>query len=96
MDFNNNNKKILIYIYKYFFILLNEMIKNKIQNKILHKKVKFCKTIFSQMRGFMFSKPNKALVFIFKKEKIANLHMFFILHPIDVLWLDKNKKVVKN
>ncbi len=43
----------------------------------------------------MFSKPDKGLVFMFKKEKIVNLHMFFILHPIDVLWLDKNKKVVK-
>lgn len=71
------------------------MIKNITKNKILCKKVKYCKNILSQMRGFMFSKPDKALVFIFKKEKIINLHMFFIFHPIDVLWLDKNKKIVK-
>ncbi len=71
------------------------MIKNNSKNKILKKKKEYCKSVFSQMKGFMFSKPDKALVFIFKKEKIVNLHMFFILHPIDVLWLDKNKKVVK-
>lgn len=72
------------------------MIINKTKNKkIWDNEVKLCPSILSQMKGFMFSKPDKALVFIFKKEKIVNLHMFFILHPIDVLWLDKKKKVVK-
>lgn len=71
------------------------MIKNITKKKNLEKNVKLCPSILSQMKGFMFSKPNKALVFIFKEEKIINLHMFFVLHSIDVLWLDKNKKVVK-
>lgn len=40
-------------------------------------------------------KTDKALIFVFDREKIINLHMFFVFFPIDVLWLDKNKKVVQ-
>jgi len=54
----------------------------------------FCKNIFSKALGLMFSKP-KTLIFIFKREKIISLHMFFVFFPIDVLFLDKNKKIVE-
>ena len=44
----------------------------------------------------MFSKKtNKALMFDFKKEKIISLHMLFVFYPIDVLFLNKDKKVVE-
>ena len=42
----------------------------------------------------MFSKK-KPLIFIFKKEKINPLHMFFVFYQIDVLFLDKNKIVAE-
>ncbi len=42
----------------------------------------------------MFSMNPKNLIFIFKKEKIVPLHMFFVIFPIDVLFINKNKKVV--
>lgn len=42
----------------------------------------------------MFSSP-KTLVFEFSKEKIAPLHMFFVFFTIDVIFLDKNKKIVE-
>ena len=42
----------------------------------------------------MFSKQ-KTLIFVFNKEKIISLHMFFVFYPIDVLFLNKNKKVVQ-
>ncbi len=42
----------------------------------------------------MFSKP-KTLIFDFGKEKIIPLHMLFVFFPIDVLFLDKNKKVAE-
>lgn len=71
------------------------MLKNITKNRILAKKSKFCKNIFSKAMGLMFSKKNKALIFIFNKEKIILLHMFFVFHPIDVLFLNKNKKVVE-
>jgi len=37
----------------------------------------------------------KSLIFIFDREKIVPLHMFFVFYPIDVLFLDKNKIVVE-
>jgi len=40
-------------------------------------------------------KLTKALIFPFKKESIQHVHMFFVWYPIDVLWLDKNKKVIQ-
>ena len=43
----------------------------------------------------MFSVKPKTLIFIFNKEKIIPLHMFFVLYPIDVLFLDKNRIVVE-
>jgi len=70
------------------------MLKNKRNNKILAKEAKLCKNNFSKILGLMFSKK-KTLIFVFKKEKIISLHMFFVFYPIDVLFLDKNKKVVQ-
>lgn len=44
----------------------------------------------------MFSKKaNKALIFIFKKERRISLHSFFVFYPIDILFLDSKKKVVE-
>jgi len=72
------------------------MIKNKTRNIIVAKKVAYCKTVLSKTFGLMFKrKTDKALIFVFKKEKIINIHMFFVFFPIDVLWLDKNKKVIQ-
>ena len=69
-------------------------IKNTTKKTLPAKDAKICKSIFSKTRGLMFSKP-KSLIFIFKKEKIIPLHMFFVFHPIDVLFLNKNKIVVE-
>jgi uncharacterized protein len=56
----------------------------------------FLKSFFSKGIGLMFRKKiNKPYIFIFNKEKIISLHMFFVFMPIDVLFLDKNKKVVE-
>ena len=34
-------------------------------------------------------------MFVFKKEKIIPLHMLFVFFPINVLFLNKNKKIVE-
>jgi len=69
---------------------------NKTKKTILTKNIKFCKTELSKIKGLMFTKKlNKALIFVFKKESLQHIHMFFVWYPIDVLWLDKNKKVVQ-
>ena len=71
------------------------MLKNQTNNKILAKKAKLCKTPFSKALGLMFLKKDKTLIFIFNKEKIVPLHMLFVFYPIDVLFLNKDKKVVE-
>ena len=55
---------------------------------------KICKTPWSRARGLMFSKKRN-LMFVFDKEKRIPLHMFFVFFPIDVLFLDKNKRIVE-
>lgn len=55
---------------------------------------KICKTSCSKCLGLMFSKK-KTIVLEFKKEKIIPLHMLFVFYPIDVLFLNKNKKIVE-
>ena len=70
-------------------------IKNITKKALLSENAKVCENIFSKAWGLMFSRKPKALVFIFKKEKIVPLHMLFVFFPIDVLFLDKNKEIVE-
>ena len=72
------------------------MLKNTTKNTVLAKRIKYCKGI-SKYTGLMFSKKikDKALVFEFKKERIALIHMFFVFFAIDLIYLDENKKIVE-
>lgn len=71
------------------------MIKNKSKNKVVHSSFQLCDSLFSKATGLMFkSKVEAPLVFNFKKEKRHGLHMFFVFCSIDVLFLNKKKKVV--
>ncbi|MBW2976409.1 DUF192 domain-containing protein [Candidatus Woesearchaeota archaeon] len=69
-------------------------VENTTKKTLIAKNAKICRGIVSKSLGLMFSKP-RPLIFIFKKEKIVPLHMLFVFYPIDVLFLDKNKKVVE-
>ena len=71
------------------------LIVNTTKQKVLARKFRNCESEFSKIKGLMFTKnfPH-ALVFDMKKEKVINLHMFFVFYPIDVLWLDSNKRIV--
>ena len=70
-------------------------IKNITKKALLSEDAEFCNNVFSKARGLMFSKKSKALIFIFKKEKIVPLHMAFVFFPIDVLFLNKNKEIAE-
>ena len=71
------------------------MIKNLTNKKVISKNAKFCSSMFSRFKGLMLSKKQEtALIFEFKKEQFISLHMLFVFYPIDVLFLDKTKKVV--
>jgi len=60
-------------------------------------KYKLCRNALNKAIGLMFSKPlkDKSLVFVFNKEKRISLHMLFVFYPIDVLFLNKNKRIVE-
>jgi len=55
-----------------------------------------CQTMWSRMRGLMFRKRilNQAYIFVFSKPQRIALHMFWVFFPIDILWLDEQRKVV--
>jgi uncharacterized protein len=60
------------------------------------KEIKLCTTLLSKARGLMFTKKkDKALVFIYNKEELISLHMFFVFYPIDVLFLNREKEVIE-
>ncbi len=67
---------------------------NKTKNKILAKDSKLIKSVLKQIIGLRFSKQ-KNLVFEFKKEKKEIIDMLFVFYPIDLILLDKNKKVIE-
>ena len=55
-----------------------------------------CKNLISQFLGLMFRNiKDDGLIFEFKKEIPVSLHMFFVFYKIDIVYLDKDKKVIK-
>ena len=54
-------------------------------------KIEICKTRWSKFKGLMFSKKRN-LLFVFKKEKIVAIHMFFVFYSLTIIYFDKNKK----
>jgi uncharacterized membrane protein (UPF0127 family) len=71
------------------------MIYNKTKKTLISENYRLCKSSYLKALGLMFRTNPKSLVFVFDKEKIVPLHMFFVFFPIDVLYLDKNKRVVE-
>ncbi len=69
------------------------MIKNITQNKVIAKK-----HFFSGPFGLMFKKIKKdeACILVNKlNDKLnAGIHMFFVPQELDIIWADKNLKVV--
>lgn len=66
---------------------------------ILAKDVKRYTNIFSKTKGLRFAKrleEGQAIILETEKESILGtaIDMLFVFFPIDVLWLDKEKKVV--
>ncbi len=70
----------------------------KLSNKgeeVLSKNVIYLSNIWQLAKGLMFTfKIKNPLIFDFKKEKYVSLHMFFVFYPIDVVFLDSEKRIV--
>lgn len=71
------------------------MIKNITKGNIVSPHYLLCISPLSKARGLMFRKRPIPLVFEFRKEKINALHMMFVFFPIDIIFLDKDKKIVE-
>lgn len=52
------------------------------------------KSSWGKAKGLMFSRMRN-LIFVFDEEKIISLHMLFVFFPIDVLFLDKDKRIIE-
>lgn len=70
---------------------------NTTRHKILASDFTLCTTPFSQARGLMFSKrkTHKTLIFVFDHDHKVSLHNFFVFYPIDVVFLNAEKKIVE-
>lgn len=62
--------------------------------QVIAEKHKECRSLFSKALGLMFSRP-RPLVMRFSTERYVPLHMMFVFGAIDVLFLDKEAKVVE-
>ena len=60
------------------------------------KNVEFARTTLSQSLGLMFRKKiptGYSMIFFLKKPSAVNVHMLFVFFPIDIIFLNEEKKV---
>jgi uncharacterized protein len=76
----------------------NEMlVKNATRKKMLVSQAYVCDSVLTRTKGLMFHQRIKDLAFIlaFEREQHVALHMYFVFFPIDVLFLDRSKKIIE-
>ena len=72
------------------------------ENNLKHKKKTIAKirvynTILGKAKGLMFAPPlqkKQGIILASSKEDLFGIHMLFVFFPIDVVWLNKQKKVI--
>lgn len=66
-------------------------------DKVIASKSKFCNSLFSKAIGLRFRKKpvDTGLIFTFNSPQIVLMDMWFVFYPIDVVFLDNDKKVVE-
>jgi len=68
----------------------------KYNGVVIAKNIEFAKTILKQALGLMFRRSipsDYAMIFILKKPSNVNVHMLFVFFPIDIIFLNEEKKV---
>lgn len=70
------------------------LVVNETRNSQLAPDAKLCTSHWSKARGLMFSR-RRTLVFEFATPRKVSLHMWFVFFPIDVIFLDGEKRVVE-
>lgn len=73
------------------------MIYNKTNHKLVAAiKVELLDTEKKRKQGLMFKRRfNKALFFYYDKKEYLLIHMFFVFHKIDIVYLDKDLRFIK-
>src|SRR3989344_6251662 len=68
---------------------------NTTTNKIIAENARLYKSVIMQSLGLIGRTKAVPLIFDLKKEKQQSIHMGFVFCSIDVLFLNKNKKIVE-
>lgn len=73
------------------------MLKNKTKGNNIVNEVVIYQSIWLKAKGLMFTRKikDKCLIFEFDHDRKVGLHMLFVFYPIDVLFLDKDRRVVE-
>lgn len=67
---------------------------NKTKNILIADKIEIAKTPFSRMKGLLFKKSisrNEGMLFY----NTSSIHTFFMQFPIDVAFVNKERKIIK-
>lgn len=70
------------------------MITNTTKNTVIASEHKTCRNIIAKTFGLMLKSQIIPLVFIFKKEKIIPIHTLLVRKPIDLVYLNRQMRVV--
>ncbi len=75
---------------------MKHVLKNKTRDRLLATKIDVADSHLKRAKGLMFAKkkPNHALIFDFGRNSWAPIHMLFVFHSIDCLWLDEQMRVL--
>ncbi len=69
----------------------------KYNGLVIAKNIEIARTMAKQVVGLMFREsipPDYSMIFILKKPSGVNVHMLFVFFPIDVIFLNNEKKVM--
>lgn len=69
---------------------------NKTRTTVIDENAKEVRSFFARMKGLMFTKKPQTLVLVAQSQSVSNtsIHMWFMRQAIDVIWLDREFKVV--
>lgn len=77
----------------------DDQVFNQTTGRLLARHVVRCDTFWSRGRGLTFRRSltkDQVYLFVLDRESVsgAAIHMFFVLFPIAVVWIDEDRRVV--
>jgi len=68
----------------------------KYKGSVIAKNIEFAGSLASKIKGMMFRKSipdDYAMIFTFERPASIDVHMLFVFFPLDIIFLDKDKKI---